>query len=70
MTTDAEREKRMESLGRFIAARAEYLTEAGWVPRKPPHPDAPIFWLDPVDQQHFSEDLAADIQEERDNGLR
>lgn len=61
--------KRMEVLGRFIKARARYLRASGWVARAPAHPDAPTFWLDPVDKEHFREDAAADIQEQRDNGL-
>lgn len=73
--TPEERDKayRMEQLGYYIAARADYLNASGWILQSPASKGAPIWWIDPKsegDQTVLPEDQAAEEQEARDNDLR
>ena len=67
-------EERTIALGKLYAARAEYLSEAGWIPLAPFAKGAPVWWVDPLSdkrdtQPRWREDHAAEEQERRDNDV-
>lgn len=60
--------KRHDALVRFINARIEYLSQAGWVPSTiAAVPCGPVWWIDPrQDDRRLRDDAAAAEQEGRD----